>query len=57
MSEPLPDALVGNKLGQFKLEHVVEQCAFIAPKVYALRTTNGNEIIKVKGLSESAIKK
>jgi hypothetical protein len=46
----LPDYMVGNELGQLKLEHVIYRAIFLAPKVYGLVTTDGQEIIKVKGL-------
>jgi len=47
---PLPDWMVGTELGQVKLEYVVKKAVFLAPKVYALVTEDGQEIIKVKGL-------
>jgi hypothetical protein len=31
---PLPEQFVGNKLGQFKLEHTFEEAVFLSPKVY-----------------------
>jgi hypothetical protein len=42
--------LVGNKLGLFKLEHEIAQGYFISPKLYALKTTNGELIVKAKGI-------
>jgi hypothetical protein len=45
----LLEELVGSALGQFKLEHTVEKAIFLAPKIYALITDKGEEIIKVKG--------
>lgn len=56
MAGTLPEHMVGNKLGQFKLEHTIEAAVFIAPKVYALKTTDGGFILKIKGLTASAIK-
>jgi len=47
--KPLPDYLVGNKLGQWKLEGLYKEAVFIAPKVYALIEINGKEIVKCKG--------
>jgi len=47
----LPSILVGPELGQFKLEYVINRAVFLAPKVYGLITTDGQEIIKVKGLT------
>jgi hypothetical protein len=54
---PLPKELIGNNLGQFKLEHIINKAVFLAPKVYALITEDGKEIIKVKGLSKEVINK
>jgi len=48
-SKPLPDHLVGNALGQFKLEHKIQKGVFLCPKVYGLLLEDGSEIIKVKG--------
>lgn len=47
VSGTLPPEIVGDKLGQFKLEHVVKQTVFVAPKVYAIRTSNDTDIIKI----------
>jgi len=52
---PLPDYMVGPKLGQFKLEHVISKGVFLAPKVYGFIGTDGNEIIKVKGLTTESL--
>jgi hypothetical protein len=52
---PLPSYLVGPLLGQFKLEHVVDRAVFLAPKVYGFVDVDGNEVIKVKGLSKEAL--
>jgi hypothetical protein len=54
---PLPEYMVGNKLGQVKLEYVIKKAVFLAPKVYALITEDGQEIIKVKGLKHDIISK
>ena len=51
IDRPLPSYMVGAALGQFKLEYVVERAVFLAPKVYGLLTTEGKEIVKVKGLT------
>jgi hypothetical protein len=48
----LPDNYVGNELGQLKLEHVIDKAVFLAPKVYGIIAENGEEVIKVKGLSD-----
>ena len=54
-NKPLPSFMVGTNLGQFKLEHVIERGVFLAPKVYALITDDGQEIIKVKGISPDTL--
>lgn len=53
---PLAPSLVGDKLGQFKLECEITRAVFLAPKVYGIITTDGDEIIKVKGLTKNAVK-
>ena len=56
INKPLPDHLIGSALGQFKLESQISKAIFLAPKVYALITDEGQEIIKVKGLIKNNIK-
>jgi DNA polymerase type B, organellar and viral len=55
VDRPLPSFMVGNGLGQFKLEYVIERAVFLAPKVYGLITTEGKEIIKVKGINQDLV--
>ena len=38
-SEKLPSRLVGNQLGQMKLEHIIKDGVFLAPKVYGFITS------------------
>lgn len=45
---PLPDALINNELGGWKLEEEFKEAVFIAPKVYGGKTIDGREITKVK---------
>jgi len=52
---PLNEELVGNKLGQLKLECTIDKAVFLAPKIYALVTIEGKEIIKVKRLKPEVI--
>jgi hypothetical protein len=54
-NKPLPDSMIGNKLGQVKLEYVIKKAVFLAPKVYAFVTDDNKEIIKVKGLKHDVI--
>jgi hypothetical protein len=55
IDRPLPPFMIGDKLGQFKLEHIITRAVFLAPKVYALITEDGQEIIKVKGIKQDAL--
>jgi hypothetical protein len=52
IDQPLPEAMVGGELGQFKKEHEIDQAVFLAPKVYGIRDTNGQQVIKVKGIKD-----
>jgi hypothetical protein len=52
IDKPLPSHMIGNKLGQMKLEHNINRAVFLAPKVYGLVDKDGNEIIKVKGVTQ-----
>jgi hypothetical protein len=52
IDKALPSFMVGSKLGQVKLEHVINSAVFLAPKVYGLITENGTEIIKIKGITQ-----
>ena len=56
IDRPLPGHMVGKELGQFKLEHIINRAVFLAPKVYGLEDIEGNEIIKVKGVTEEVAK-
>ena len=53
----LDSEFVGNKLGQMKLEHTINKAVFLAPKVYGLVDIEGNEILKVKGVTSSTAAK
>ena len=55
-STPLPSEYVGSDLGLMKLEHIITKAVFLSPKVYALITNEGEQIIKAKGLTKDAIK-
>jgi hypothetical protein len=57
IDSPLPDSMIGSALGLMKLEHIIDKAVFLAPKVYALITDSGQEIVKVKGLKHDAISK
>jgi hypothetical protein len=51
----LPEEMIGKGLGQLKLEYIVKKAVFLAPKVYALITEDGQEIVKVKGITPQAL--
>ena len=48
----LPKYLLGNKLGQWKLEYTLKEAVFLAPKVYGGITLDNKEITKVKGYKD-----
>jgi DNA polymerase type B, organellar and viral len=48
----LSEDLINNKLGGLKLEYILEDAVFLAPKVYGGIMDNGKEISKVKGFSK-----
>lgn len=39
----------------YKLEYIIQKAVFLAPKVYGLVTTEGEEILKVKGVSADIV--
>ena len=55
VDKPLPSFMVGEALGQLKLEYVIDKAVFLAPKVYALITEDGNQVVKVKGITNEII--
>jgi len=52
---PLSDDLVGDKLGQFKLEHKVKEAYFISSKTYCLILDDNSCKIKVKGAYKTSL--
>jgi hypothetical protein len=54
IDKELPAELVGKKLGQVKLEHIIKRAVFLAPKVYGLEDVDGNTTIKIKGVTSKA---
>ena len=54
LSCPLPNDLVGEEIGKFKLEYIIEEGIFLGPKVYSIKTkstqgTASRFIVKIKG--------
>lgn len=53
IDKPLDPSLIGDDLGQFKLENVFEKIVFLASKVYGGQILGStDEICKVKGLKD-----
>jgi len=48
----LPESMIGKELGLVKLEHIIKKAVFLAPKVYGFVDIDGNETIKIKGVTE-----
>jgi hypothetical protein len=57
INKPLPSEMVGSSLGQFKLEHEITKAVFLAPKVYGFETSDGQEIVKIKGVAKEHVAK
>jgi hypothetical protein len=55
VDRPLHSKYVGNKLGQFKLEHHIREAVFLAPKVYGFNTMDGQEVVKIKGVAKKSL--
>jgi hypothetical protein len=53
--KPLAENLVGDKLGQFKLEHHIKEGYFISNKTYCIVDFNNNVVIKAKGVDPSSL--
>lgn len=49
----LPDYLIGNKLGQFKLENTFKEIIFLGPKIYSGITIDDKLITKIKGFKNA----
>lgn len=52
---PLPSHLVGKELGQMKLENVIELGIFIRKKLYYIKNSNNQEIIRASGIDSSRL--
>lgn len=53
--KPLNENYIGKALGQLKLEYSISKGVFLAPKVYSLISSEGKEVVKVKGFKEKTI--
>ena len=52
----LDDNLVGNDIGQFKLEHEIAEGYFISNKTYAFKKYNDDVVLKNKGVYTKSLK-
>lgn len=48
---PLPSQYVGDRLGQFKLEHTAIKGIFITNKTYLIKDSMGGVVSKIKGVN------
>ena len=56
INKPLPEEFISStELGKMKLEHICTKAVFLAPKVYSLITVDGEEITKVKGITNEGL--
>uniref|UniRef100_A0A896YS35 DNA polymerase n=1 Tax=Coniophora puteana TaxID=80637 RepID=A0A896YS35_9AGAM len=55
IDKPLSDNLVSEELGKMKLEYVLKDAVFLAPKVYAGMTDDGKFISKIKGFTDKSL--
>ena len=55
-TKPLPDNLIGDHLGQLKLEYKIKEALFPMEKCYILETTDGKKVKKFKGLKANSVK-
>lgn len=49
--------IIGNGLGQLKLEYIIDKAVFLGPKAYCLKLDNGDNIVKIKGLPQDSVNK
>jgi hypothetical protein len=57
LQKPLPDYLIGSKLGQMKFEGFIKKAVFLSSKVYYYVDAQDNIVIKYAGLTQSNTKK
>ena len=55
VNKPINKDLINNNIGYYKLENIIKDCYFLAPKLYSYSKesdeTTGKKIIKFKGIS------
>lgn len=52
---PISEDKISDKIGEMKLESELEKGYFISPKLYALKTKEGKEIIKSRGIPNNIL--
>jgi hypothetical protein len=55
LTKPLPDSLVGDKLGQMKLVYEINSGIFLRKKFYSILDKNNKEIIKSSGVNPNKL--
>lgn len=55
MNQYYPGIVSNSGIGKLKLESINEKAIFLAPKVYYLKSIEGIEVIKVKGLKKDVL--
>ncbi|CAK9187075.1 unnamed protein product [Ilex paraguariensis] len=56
LGSPLPEEEISSTvLGKLKLEHIVQEGYFVAPKSYGLKTKDNVEIVKQKGAAKNYV--
>lgn len=52
---PLPEFLIGEELGQMKLEYKIKKAIFIRKKLYYILTSDGQEVVKASGIDSTKL--
>lgn len=53
MSKPIDSKYIGPNIGEFKLEHIIEEGFYHSKKFYLIKTNDNQIIIKAKGIDNS----
>jgi hypothetical protein len=56
LPKPLDSKYLTKNIGSMKLEHVISEGIFIAPKTYAIRTESGDTVFRAKGVRQGLLK-
>jgi hypothetical protein len=55
LPNPLPNNLIGEEIGQMKLEHEIAEGIFIRKNLYCIKTSTNQIIIKSSGVDSSRL--